>query len=76
MKEHIHAPPFQPVTFMITKELSLRCLSQVLMLKFVSFGLFCVYDMNTVVFHLKKIHIHSDKKLIFMLLINAYTSVC
>lgn len=28
LKEHVHAPPFQPVTFTITKELSLRCLSQ------------------------------------------------
>ncbi|XP_068686269.1 uncharacterized protein [Montipora foliosa] len=28
LKEHVHAPPFQPVTFMITKQLSIRCLSQ------------------------------------------------
>ena len=30
LKEHVHAPPFQPITFMITKQLSIRCLSQVL----------------------------------------------
>ena len=29
LKEHVHAPPFQPITFMITKQLSIRCLSQV-----------------------------------------------
>lgn len=28
LKEHVHAPPFQPITFMITKQLSIRCLSQ------------------------------------------------
>ena len=28
-KEHVHAPPFQPITFLITKQLSIRCLSQV-----------------------------------------------
>lgn len=27
-KEHVHAPPFQPITFLITKQLSIRCLSQ------------------------------------------------
>lgn len=30
LKEHVHAPPFQPITFMISKQLSIRCLSQVL----------------------------------------------
>ena len=29
LKEHVHAPPFQPITFMITKQLSIRCFSQV-----------------------------------------------
>ena len=26
---HVHAPPFQPVTFAMTKELSVRCMGQV-----------------------------------------------
>lgn len=28
LTEHVHAPPFQPITFRITKQLSIRCLSQ------------------------------------------------
>ncbi|KXJ29743.1 glutamate-rich protein 6 [Exaiptasia diaphana] len=27
-KAHVHAPPFQPITFSITKQLSVRCLTQ------------------------------------------------
>ena len=36
LKEHVHAPPFQPITFMITKQLSIRCLSQVLVSRLLS----------------------------------------
>ncbi|KAK3736045.1 hypothetical protein QZH41_012216, partial [Actinostola sp. cb2023] len=28
IKTHVHAPPFQPITFSITKQLSVRCLTQ------------------------------------------------